>query len=587
MIFHIDSAVKNSHSNDDTCFSIDVIDEILEDFDALLNEGSEILHSIEGTILEEKLFVEFEEFMKMNADENSESESESDTEEPPFEKITFNTNYKIKTSIEEPHTDLELKPLPGNLEYVLLEEPFLLLVIVSSQLSEENKNKLVSVLKRHKQAFAWKTTDIPGICLSFCKHKIQLMEDKKPGVQKQRRLNPNMHEVVKKDIVKLLDTCIVDPIIDSPWVSPIHRVPKKGGIRVVTNEKNELVPTRTVTGWRLLSAGSTCVVEKKDGSIRMCIDYRELHKLTTKNLPRIDDLFDQLQVSRYVSKIDIRFGYHQLRVHGEDIIKTAFRTRYGYFEFTAMPFGLTNAPAVFMVLKNRVCKPYLHKFFILFIDDILIYSKSKEDHEVENATAEMSHGLDQLMERKEGGGMYFLWVPLIGDVRTFMMDEAHASRLWWNIYFAALVYIAEGIENTTVRLIILKRTDKADIRESSLIRPELVQETTDKVVLIKEKLKAVGDRQKSYANNRRKPLEFEVGDQVLLKVLSWKDVVHFGEKEMLAPRDYCTDANLRVHLEEIKVDKTLRFVEESVEIINREVKSLKRSRILIIKSIGT
>ncbi|GJZ80940.1 putative reverse transcriptase domain-containing protein [Tanacetum coccineum] len=110
--------------------------------------------------------------------------------------------------------------------------------------------------------------------------------------------------------------------------------------------------------------------------------YRELHKLTTKNLPRIDDLFDQLQVSRYFSKIDIRSGYHQLRVHGEDILKTAFRTRYGHFEFTVMPFGLTNAPAVFMDLKNRVCKPYLDKFFILFIDDILIYSKSKEDHEV-------------------------------------------------------------------------------------------------------------------------------------------------------------------------------------------------------------
>ncbi|GJV98144.1 putative reverse transcriptase domain-containing protein, partial [Tanacetum coccineum] len=131
-----------------------------------------------------------------------------------------------------------------------------------------------------------------------------------------------------------------------------------------------------------LSVRSTCVVQKKDGSFRMCIDYRELHKLTTKNLPRIDDLFDQLQVSRYFSKIDILSGYHQLRVHGEDILKTAFRTRYGHFEFMVMPFGLTNAPAVFMDLKNWVCKPYLDKFFILFIDDILIYSKSKEDHEV-------------------------------------------------------------------------------------------------------------------------------------------------------------------------------------------------------------
>ncbi|GKB78247.1 hypothetical protein Tco_0945142 [Tanacetum coccineum] len=99
--------------------------------------------------------------MAMSIDENS--ESESDTKEPPLEKITFNTNYKIKTSLEEPPSDLELKPLPDNLEYVFLEEPSFLPVIISSQLSEQNKNKLVSVLKRHKQAFAWKTTYIPGI----------------------------------------------------------------------------------------------------------------------------------------------------------------------------------------------------------------------------------------------------------------------------------------------------------------------------------------------------------------------------------------------------------------------------------------
>ncbi|GJU95872.1 putative reverse transcriptase domain-containing protein [Tanacetum coccineum] len=126
-------------------------------------------------------------------------------------------------------------------------------------------------------------------------------------------------------------------------------------------------------------------VKKKDGSLRMCIDYRELNKLTVKNrypLLRIDDLFDQLQGSRNFSKIDLRSGYHQLRVHEDDIPKTAFRTRYRHFEFTVMPFGLTNAPAVFMDLMNRVYKPYLDKFVIVFIDDILIYSKMKEDHEV-------------------------------------------------------------------------------------------------------------------------------------------------------------------------------------------------------------
>nr|GEX63051.1 reverse transcriptase domain-containing protein [Tanacetum cinerariifolium] len=117
---------------------IDVVDKILEeDFDALLDECSKILHSIKRTILEEKFFAKFDEFMAMTADENS----ESDIEEPPFEKITFKTDYKIKTSLEEPPTDLELKPLPDNLEHVFLEEPSFLYVIISSQLSEENKNR--------------------------------------------------------------------------------------------------------------------------------------------------------------------------------------------------------------------------------------------------------------------------------------------------------------------------------------------------------------------------------------------------------------------------------------------------------------
>nr|GEU77199.1 reverse transcriptase domain-containing protein [Tanacetum cinerariifolium] len=166
MIFNIDSAMKHSYSNDDTCFSIDVINEILEeDFDALLDE--------------------------------------------------------------EPLTNLELKPLPDNLEYVILEEPSFLHVIISSQLSKEKKDKLVSVLRKHKQAFAWKITYIPSICPSFCKYKIQLLDNKKPVVQKQRRLNPNIQEVVKKEIMKLLDTGIIYPIADSPW-EKCHFMVKEG-----------------------------------------------------------------------------------------------------------------------------------------------------------------------------------------------------------------------------------------------------------------------------------------------------------------------------------------------------------------------
>ncbi|GKE74566.1 putative reverse transcriptase domain-containing protein [Tanacetum coccineum] len=124
-------------------------------------------------------------------------------------------------------------------------------------------------------------------------------------------------------------------------------------------------------------------IKKKDGSFRMCINYRELNKLTMKNrypVLRIDDLIDQLQGSRVYSKIDVRSGYHQLRVREEDIPKTTFRTRYRHYEFQVMPFGLINAPTVLIDLMNRVCKPYPDRFVIVFIDDILIYSKSRKEH---------------------------------------------------------------------------------------------------------------------------------------------------------------------------------------------------------------
>nr|GFA46247.1 putative reverse transcriptase domain-containing protein [Tanacetum cinerariifolium] len=125
-------------------------------------------------------------------------------------------------------------------------------------------------------------------------------------------------------------------------------------------------------------------VKKKDGSFRMCIDYRELNKLTVKNrylLPRIDDIFDQLQGLSVYSKIYLRSGYRQFRVREEDIPKTVFKTRYGHYEFQVMPFGLTNIPVVFMDLMNRVYEPYLDKLVIVFIDEILIYSKDEKEHE--------------------------------------------------------------------------------------------------------------------------------------------------------------------------------------------------------------
>ncbi|GJX51304.1 putative reverse transcriptase domain-containing protein [Tanacetum coccineum] len=171
-----------------------------------------------------------------------------------------------------------------------------------------------------------------------------------------------------------------EKIIRITWGNETLIVRGDGSDRGNETRLNIISFTKTSSPW----GAPVLFVKKKDGSFRMCIDYRELNKLTMKNrypLPRIDDLFDQLQGSSVYSKIDLRSGYHQLRVREEDIPKMTFRTRYGYYEFQVMPFGLTNALAVFMDLMSRVCKLFLDKFVIVFIDDILIYSKNKKEHE--------------------------------------------------------------------------------------------------------------------------------------------------------------------------------------------------------------
>ncbi|GJX74349.1 putative reverse transcriptase domain-containing protein [Tanacetum coccineum] len=195
-------------------------------------------------------------------------------------------------------------------------------------------------------------------------------------------------EVFSEDLSGLPSTRQVEFQIDlMPGAAPVARAPYRlapSEMKELSEQLQELSDKGFIRPSSSPWGAPVLFVKKKDGSFRMCIDYRELNKLTVKNrypLPRIDDLFDQLQGSSVYSKIDLRSGYHQLRVREEDIPKTAFRTRYGHYEFQVMPFGLTNAPAVFMDLMNRVCKPYLDKFVIVFIDDILIYSKNKKEHE--------------------------------------------------------------------------------------------------------------------------------------------------------------------------------------------------------------
>nr|GEV84130.1 putative reverse transcriptase domain-containing protein [Tanacetum cinerariifolium] len=527
----------------------------------------------------------------------------------------------------------------------------------------------------------------------------------------------------------------------------------------------------------------------------------------------IDDLFDQLQGSRVYSKIDLRSGYHQLRVREEDIPKTAFRTRYGHCEFQVMPFGLANAPALFMDLMNRVCKPYLDKFVIVFIDDILIYSKSKEEHaehlklilkflkkeelvgtvlmQRENVIAYVScqlkiheknytthdlelgavvfalkmwrhylndtkcfvftnhKSLQHILDQKElnmrqrrrfellsdydceiryhlgkanveenygtedlcgmiknldprTNGTLCLrnrsWIPYFGDLRTLVMHESHKSKYsihpgsdkiyqdlkklyWWpNMKAKIANYVSKCLtcarvkaecqkpfgllvqpvisvwkwENITMDFVTkLPKTSSgqdaiwdrhltlieflynnnyhtsikaapfealygrkcrspvcwAEVGDAQLTGPEIIHETMKNIIQIKKRIQAARDRQKSYANRRGKPLEFEVGDKVMLKVSPWKGVIRFGKRGKLNPcyigpfkilakivtiayrlelpeklsRVHCTfyvsnpkkcfsDEPLAIPLDEIQIDDKLNFIEEPVKIKDQEVK---------------
>ncbi|GJZ77220.1 hypothetical protein Tco_0641892 [Tanacetum coccineum] len=191
---------------------------------------------------------------------------------------------KAKSSMEET-PKLELKDLPSHLEYAYLEENDKLPVIIAKGLKDDEKEALLKVLKSHKRAIAWKITDIKGIDPRFCTHKILMEDDYKPTVQSQRRVNLKIHEVIKKEVLKLLDAGMIYPISDSPWVSLVHCVPKKGGITVVANEENELIPTRLVTGWRV------------------CIDYRKLNEATRKDhfpLPFMDQMLERLAGNEFL-----------------------------------------------------------------------------------------------------------------------------------------------------------------------------------------------------------------------------------------------------------------------------------------------
>ncbi|GJZ83454.1 reverse transcriptase domain-containing protein [Tanacetum coccineum] len=289
-----------------------------------------------------------------------------------------------ESSIDEP-PEVELKDLPPHLEYAFLEGDDKLPIIIAKDLSVEEKPALKKVLKSHKRAIAWKLSDIKGINPKFCTHKILIEEDYKPAVQHQRRVNPKIHDVIKKEVEKLLDAGLIYPISDSPWVSPLHYVPKKDGITVVTNDDNELIPTRLVTGWRV------------------CIDYRKLNEATRKDhfpLPFMVQMLERLAENEYYCFLDGFSGYFQIPIDPKDQEKTTFTCPYGMFAYRRMAFGLCNAPGTFQRCMLAIFHDMVKKRMKVFMDDFSVFGNS-----FENCLSR----LDKMLKRCENTNICLNW----------------------------------------------------------------------------------------------------------------------------------------------------------------------------------
>ncbi|KAL5540823.1 hypothetical protein UlMin_043793 [Ulmus minor] len=350
-----------------SCFTIDVVDTLVQEMCALgKNDALELLltKNLEAEDLKEykgdihiiesikELMAEFETLPAVA---------------PRYDLFYIDlplSNNKLLPSIMQAPT-LEFKTLPNHLKYIYLGEEETLPVIVARNLSSVQEDKLIRVLRDHKTAIGWTIADIKGISSSMCMHRILLEEDAKPTREAQRRLNPPMMEVVKKEIIKLLDVGVIYPILDSKWVSPVQVVPKKSGITVVKNKNDDLVPTRIQTGWRV------------------CIDYRKLNTKTRKDhfpLPFIDQMLERLAGHTHYCFLDGFSGYNQIVIAPEDQEKTTFTCPFGTFAYRCMPFGLCNAPATFQRCMFSIFSEYIENIIEVFMDDFSVYGSSFDDY---------------------------------------------------------------------------------------------------------------------------------------------------------------------------------------------------------------
>ncbi|GKE57999.1 hypothetical protein Tco_1497184, partial [Tanacetum coccineum] len=312
----VDQSIKRPITEDDECYGIDDLDDTInkEAQELLANKepDSFLSKGLEKSIDQSDL--ECCESADCNKNDGSDSENlirrinSVNTPYPVAQETTKHDEAKSEhlysaSANEIDEKKSEMKDLPQHLEYAYLYGDKSFPIIISFELSKKEKMSLLQVLEKRKGAIAWKMSDIKGISLSYCTHKILMEDDYKPFIQPPRRLNPKVQDVVKNKIVELLDSGLIYPISDSSWVSPIHVVPKKGGMTVVLNDNNELIPSRTVTGWRVW------------------MDYHKLNDATQKDhfpLPFIDQMLERLCGNEYYCFLDGFSRFFQILIAPED-----------------------------------------------------------------------------------------------------------------------------------------------------------------------------------------------------------------------------------------------------------------------------
>ena len=305
--------------------------------------------------------------------------------------INESSQYEIssqKQHINEQETSAEgltLKELPSHLKYEFLEPEKRKPVIISDALTEDEEQKLLVILRKYKEVIAWSIEDLKGISPSICMHKILLEDNAKTSIEHQRRLNLMLKEVVRKEVLKWLNAGFIYAISDSSWVSPVHVVPKKGGFTVIRNEKNELIPTRIVTGWRV------------------CIDYRKLNTTTRKDhfpMPFIDQMLDRLAGHPHFCFLDGYSGYNQISIAPEDQEKTTFTCPFGTFAFRRMPFDLCNALGTFQRCMMSIFSDLAEEVMEIFMDDFTVYGSSFE---------QCLHNLGTVLQRCKDKNLALNW----------------------------------------------------------------------------------------------------------------------------------------------------------------------------------